>query len=346
MNHDSILRQILPLFLILLLTTGGCSDEPESVSTDPPGGPRMVTTTSAELVEVRNQLELMGTIVPERQAEIAAKVSGTIVEMEVVLGSLVQKGDLLAVLSAGEIDAKLRQSAAQLEQARRNLEREKKLLSRNAATSESVRSYREALDIATAAYQEAKTIEGYTRILAPISGKVTRKDLNIGDLATPGKPLLKIEDNTELQVYTDIPENHILDVELGETFNVVIPSAGISIPGIVAEKALTADPATRSAPVKLSIQSNPKLFGGQFARVALDPGTSQTLVVPRASIHRFGQMERVFVVEGDRARLRLVQSGTVYGDKIEILAGLAAGDIVVTGGIEGLTDNQPVTISR
>lgn len=339
-------KALLAIILIGTSFLTGCRDEPSQHSDHVQLPPQEVKVAASELVLVRNQLELMGTIVPLQRAEIAAKISGTIIEMPVVLGSVVTKGDVLAVVSAGEIDAKLRQSAAQLEQAKRNLDREKKLLSRNAATPESVRSHQETVDIAEAAYQEAQTYQGYTRIKAPINGKVTSKPANVGDLATPGKVLMKIEDNSILEVHTDIPENYIFDIEVGDTLAVAIPSSGISIPGIVAEKALTADPTTRTAPLKLTLESNPRLFGGQFARVSLDTGRTKTIVVPETAVMPIGQMERVFVVEDSTARLRLVRTGARYGDKVEILSGLEPDQQVVITNNRMLSDGQQISINQ
>ena len=121
-----------------------------------------------------------------------------------------QQGELLIELSAGEISAQVQQAKAQLEQARRNLAREEKLLKKNAATPQTVKSLRDSARIAEAAYKEASTMLDYSRITAPFSGIITKKIANSGDLATPGKPLLYMEQENNLQVLTDIPEAMIL----------------------------------------------------------------------------------------------------------------------------------------
>ncbi len=142
------------------------------------------------------QVEVVGTVQAVEQAEISAKISGNIVAFPVDLGSRVKQGDLLAELNAGEISAQVRQAKAQLEQTRRNLEREENLLKKNAATPETVKSLEDTARIATAAYRETRTMLDYTRITAPFSGIITRKMANVGDLATPGKPLLQIEEGS------------------------------------------------------------------------------------------------------------------------------------------------------
>ncbi len=331
------------LIAICIVLSGCQSDRKESRETVQLQ-PQKVVTAKAQLQSVTNQIELLGTVESVYKAEIAARVSGTITTLPVVLGSEVHKGDLLVEINAGEIDAKLQQSRAQLEQARRNLEREKKLLKKNAATPETVKSLEEYLSIAEAAYQEASTIQSYTKVLSPFDGRVTSKQANIGDLATPGKPLLDIEDENHLQVITDIPEAMILQIKQGDVFPIHIPSANLTISGTVAEVAPTANPTTRSGPVKLNIDAHQNLRPGQFARVALSLQEASTLVVPAKSIIALGQMDRIFVVDNDHARLRLVRSGASYGDNIEILSGIQPGDTVIVEGQQSLHDGQPVII--
>lgn len=338
-----------PLWYIAVIMSigillNGCREEPHKEKESAQLPQQQVTVAEVQRVPVPDQIEIIGTVESVYRAEISTKVSGTITTLPVVLGSEVQSGDLLLEISAGEIDAKLQQSHAQLNQAKRNLDRERKLLQKNAATPETVKSLTEMVEIAEAAYQEARIFQSYTRILAPFNGRVTRKMTNIGDLATPGKPLLNIEDELHLQIITDIPEAMILRIKQGDVLSVTVPSAGLTVPGTVAEVAPTANPTTRSAPIKLNIAASPHLRPGQFARVTLSRPSAETLTVPQKSLVSMGQMERLFVVDNGQARLRLVRSGASYGDNIEILSGVRAGEQVIVTGQENIHDGQPIVI--
>ncbi len=338
------LNVLLLLIGAVSLTISGCKSEPHLTDTPPPLPKRQVKVAEAQLVPVHNQIELLGTVESVNSAEIAAKLSGTITDVPVKMGSMVSAGDLLVVISAGEIDAKVEKARAQLAQARRNLTREQKLLAKNAATQETVKSLRESLQIAEAAFAEAQTMQSYTRIKAPFKGSITRKMVDIGDLATPGKPLLTLEDENHLQVVTDIPEAFLLQVKKGDVLSVSVPAAGLTIPGTVAEVAPTASPLSHTAPIKLAIDATPRLRPGQFARVTLAAKVAKTLTVPQQAIFPFGQMERIFVVKNGIAHLRLVRTGAEYGNDIEILSGLTAGERVVVGGQHIVMDGQPVTV--
>lgn len=335
---------VLLLVGLALLPLSGCDDrEKEGREQTARLETRKVTVAPAVEKTAARQIEIMGSLEAVEQAEIAAKVSGNIVSLPVVLGSRVEKGDLLAEIDAGEISARMRQAKAQLEQARRNLERERKLLEKNAATPEAVKSLEDTLRIATAAYEETGTMLEYTRILAPFSGLVTKKMANVGDLATPGKPLLQLENEARLQVIAHIPESMILKITRGDQLSIYVPPADLHVVGTVAEVAPTADHLSRTAPIKIDIPAAARLRSGQFARVSMSAGTAKTLTVPAEALMTFGQMERLFVVADGLARLRLVRSGARTDGEVEILSGLQAGESVVVQGNRQLVDGQPVS---
>jgi len=337
------LNSILVLISILTFLVG-CEDEKTS-----PHKNQTLPTATVSVAKVtkriaENQVEVVGTVQAVEQAKISSRISGNILSLPVDLGSRVQQGDLIVELSAGEISARVQQAKAQFEQAKRNLAREEKLYKKNAATSENVNSLRDNTNIAEAAYQEAVTMLEYSRITAPFTGIITRKLANIGDLATPGKPLIYLEEENNLQVITDIPEAMILQIHKGDKLTVFVPSVKLTIEGIIAEVSPTADPSSRTAPIKLRISSDPKLRSGQFARVTLAMDSAETLTVPTSAIVPFGQMERVFVESKGKALLRLVRTGAVSDDYIEILSGLSDNESVIIKGNKSLLDGQPVVI--
>jgi RND family efflux transporter MFP subunit len=345
---ETNMMKLHPYFSVFIALTilSGCQGEEKAKlkSADLPTVTIQTMTVAAE--EGHLQTEVVGTVRAVNQAVIAAKVTGTIEEMPVVLGSTVKSGDLLVKISAGEITANSVQAQAQLEQARRNLEREKKLLLKNAATAENVKSLEDTYRVAEAVHRGAVTMLSYTTITAPFDGEITAKMAGVGDLATPGTPLLHLEDSSKLQVEVSVPESLVLQIHPGDPLAIHIPAAGIDLQGVTAEIAPVADPLSRTATVKIDIAPGPQLRTGQFARVVI-PGTrKESLFVPATAVQTFGQMEKMFVVSGDRARLRLVRTGAVIGDKVEILAGLEPGDVIAVTSSSPLIDGQPVTAAQ
>lgn len=326
-----------------------CNGQKEKEGGDLAPLPTISVTVDQVREEVsRSRIEVVGTLEAVEKASIAARISGQIIELPVVLGSKVKKGDLLLKISAGEISAKVLQAEAQLSQARRNLAREKKLLKQGASTEETVKALVDISRIAEAAFKEAQTMLDYTTIRAPFSGTVTKKIANIGDMASPGMVLLRIENGDQLQVLAQVPEALLLSVKQGDSLSVAIPSAKLILIGEVAEVAPAADPMSRTAPVKINIASGPDLRVGQFARITLEGSDESTLILDSAAVIHKGQMEQVYVVENGSktATMRLVRTGAVYDDEVEILSGLDPGEMVVVDNNNQLQDGQPVEIKR
>ncbi len=341
------LKQWGSIFLLMALTAFLLSCDKEG--TKPVNSPQRLPIAKVSVDQVikkiaGDQVEVVGTVQAVQRAEISSKITGNIITLQVDLGSRVNQGELLVELSVEEISAQVQQAKAQLEQTKRNLKREENLLKKNATTLQTVKSLQDSTKIAEAAYREAVTMLDYSRITAPFSGIITRKIGNVGDLATPGKPLLYIEEDKNLQVLTDIPEAMILRIKKDDRLIVTIPSVNLTIEGVVAEVSPIADPSSRSAPIKLRIAANPLLRSGQFARVTLTMEQAKTLTIPTSALVPFGQMERVFVVKENKAKLRLIRTGAQSNGYSEVLSGLSEGETVVTAGNHNLLDGQPIII--
>lgn len=340
----------LAFLLCASITVLGCDKGDKADTTGIKKLPTAIVSVAKVTSEIApNQIELVGTIQAVEQAEISSKISGNILEITVDLGSRVQKGDLLVKLSAGEISAQVQQAAAQLEQAKRNLAREEKLLKQNAATPETVKTLNDTVRISQAAFLESQTMLDYTVISAPFTGIITQKVANVGDLATPGKPLLRIEGENNLEIVTDIPESLVHKVELGEVLHAIIPATGTKVSGVVTEISPTADPSSRTTPIKIKIDNEPILRSGQFARVMFTFEGSRTLAVPEDAVVPYGQMDRVFIAKDQKSHLRLVRTGSLLtatdgSRRIEILSGLSEGETVVTVGNNTLQAGQPIKI--
>ena len=116
--------------------------------------------------------------------------------------------------------------------------------------------------------------------------------------------------------------------------------------GTIAEIAPIADPASRTFRVKLDVPASPGLMLGQFARLIVPTGEYTSMRVPASAVVERGQMEILFVVENQHARLHLVKTGRRVNDETEILSGLDSGDSVVVDNPQQLVDGQPLQESK
>ena len=155
MNWNKIVTGVLLLSGIAFIY--GCNGQEEHAKTAVPSLPTITVAVDTVREEVaRSRIEVVGTLEAVERASISARISGQIIELPVVLGSKVQKGDLLIKISAGEIAAKVLQAEAQLSQARRNLARENKLQKQGASTQETVKSLIDVTRIAEAVRRKTK----------------------------------------------------------------------------------------------------------------------------------------------------------------------------------------------
>jgi RND family efflux transporter MFP subunit len=304
--------------------------------------------------------EVVGTVRAKLRATIEAKLSGRITEMPVVLGQKIRAGELLVRLNAPEIKARLEQAEASLWQAERDWKRVSSLFNQQAATRADYDAADSHYQVAKGALAEAKALMGYVEILAPFDGVVTRKWVDVGDQAAPGRSLLDMEDPSKLQLEADVPEAIAAKIQQGSQMAVRIDESTNDLSGKVAEIAPMADPTTRTFRVKLDLpslsdESNTRHSplatrhfpsSGQFARLMVPVAQTTSMRVPTSSVLQRGQMEIVFAVEKQRAHLHLVKTGRRVNDETEILSGLASGDLVVVDNPQQLVDGQPVQASR
>jgi len=303
-----------------------------------------VAVTTVELKKRPAVEEVVGTVRAKLRAVIEAKVSGRIERMLAVPGATVKAGDMLAQLSAPEIQARLDQALAVRQQAESDLKRFTALLEAGTLTRAEFDNAQAKARVAQAAVVEAETLLSYTQITAPFDGVITRKHADVGDLAAPGRPLLEIEDATSLRLEADVPEAVVGRLKLGDKLPVRISALETGLEGVVSEIAPAADPNSRTFLVKLDLPGTSGLRAGQFGRVSMPVGETTALRVPASAVSQRGQMEILFVVADGKAQLRLVKTGKHFGREVELVSGVEAGEKVVTGGGAGLVDGQPVEV--
>jgi RND family efflux transporter MFP subunit len=285
--------------------------------------------------------EVVGTVRSKQRAVVEAKISGRVLEYSATPGTIVKAGDLLARLDVQEIQAKVDQARAMLDQAQRDFDRQNQLIASKATTRQDFDTADARVKVSTAAVREAETMMSYAQVTAPFDGVVTRKLADVGDLAMPGKPLLEIEAPTSLRFEADLPEAILDRVKLGEKMTVRLAKV---IEGTVSEISPVADPVSRTFNVKLDLPPTEGLRTGQFGRVSVPVAEVKLLLVPQSSVLKRGQMELIFIAKDGKAALRLVKTGKTLEDRIEILSGLEEGEQIIVSDTTQLTDGQPVTL--
>lgn len=333
------------LFLLAGITAAltGCGHQSETAT------PSSLPTISVQVQSIESKTriateEVVGTVRAKLRSVIEAKVSGKIEKLLVVPGQQVKAGELLAVIDAREVQARYDQAIALKQQAEADLKRLTSLLEQKVLSQAEFDNAQARARVTLAGVTEAETMLDYTKVTAPFAGVITRKHADVGDLATPGKPLLELEDSTTLRLEADVPEAVVGKLKLGDKLPVNIASVETGLEGVVSEIAPTADPNSRTFLVKLDLPETSGLRAGQFGRVAMPVGETTALRVPTSAVLQRGQMELVFIVSDNKAQLRLVKTGKRLGREVELVSGVSAGEKLVTENVTDLQDGQPLTL--
>jgi RND family efflux transporter MFP subunit len=182
---------------------------------------------------------------------------------------------------------------------------------------------------ATEAQRQAETVVGYASIVCPMDGVVAERLADPGDLATPGKTLVRVFDPARLLLEAPIREGLVTRVKVGDTLPVTLDALGRTLHAEVREIVPSVDAGSRTFVAKLCLPQVEGVMPGMFGTVALIVGERQALLVPEGALVRAGQLEYVNVLTGGKATRMLVRSAPADAGRVEILAGLQAGDGVV-----------------
>jgi len=198
---------------------------------------------------------------------------------------------------------------------------------------------------AQAALQESQIAASYTVLAAPFDGLVTERNVDPGTMATPGAPLLTLEDSSAFRLEVRLDEARASQIALGQTAEVSVGDTAASAtwsPAKVVEIARL-DAASHGFVVKIELPDRARVRSGQFGRARFEGPARRTLTVPATAVVHRGQLTFVFAVDADNvARLRPVSVGTLAGDRVEVLAGVHDGDRVVTDAPASLSDGARV----
>jgi RND family efflux transporter MFP subunit len=322
-----------------LLLLAGCGQENNSQA------PAVAAThqpLQAAVIEVRTaqvpiRVEVTGQVTARYQATLASKIQGMIEEILVREGTVVTKGQTLVVLDRRDLDAELARAKAELENAESQRDRMVDLYQKDAVSKQELENATRTFKVAEATRNSILAQLSYTVVKAPFSGVIIEKKVEIGELASPGQPLLRMEDPHQLRLEATVAEKDMRVVSLGAQLPVVIDALGsVPLVGIVAQVVPAGDPQTHTFMIKVDLPRTSGLNSGMFGRLLLEKGVSETLVVPASAFIERGELSSVFVVGADnRAHLRWIKIGRKLDAGVEVLSGINPGERVLLDGAKG-----------
>jgi RND family efflux transporter MFP subunit len=310
--------------------------------------PVQVAAVTIEPKSIDSMVSAAGALSSKNISVLASKVMGRVAAMIVHEGDYVTAGKLLMRIESGEITAQAYQAQAAYNNSKLQYDRIKKLYDEKAATQMEMDQATLGLESAKAGLNAAKAMESYIILTAPISGQIVEKKINLGEMALPGQPVLKIEDNKNLRLEVTMKEQDIRFARLGQTVTVRIDALpGKEIKGRVTQVVPASDIRTHSFVVKIDVPADKGLITGMYGKAFFSTGKREAILIPRSSIVEMAGLSGVYVVSSDgNAVFQMVQLGEDQGDQVEALTGLKPGDRVVVSRQNTKIDGRKVIVGQ
>jgi RND family efflux transporter MFP subunit len=307
--------------------------------------------SSVELAErdVVQQYAADAIVEAVRSATVSAQISGQVTQLLVDAGDRVRRGQVLARIDTRDTDAQLaagRANVAQAEaghaQARLNFERTQRLVEQNFVSRAALdnaeaglKTAQAAVEAARAGVTQASTARSYAEVRAPIDGVVTRRLLEPGEIASPGRGIVEVHDATQLRAVANVPQFVLRAVRQAQAGGALVQVPGLDAPIKPVRVAVlpAADARLLSTQVRadLPAEAAADVVPGTAAKILIPLGTARRLVVAAEAVVRRGELTAMQVIGADGTpRLRQVRTGATTPDGlVEVLAGAQAGERVL-----------------
>jgi len=352
------------LMIIILAGLNACSGGNEKMNeTDEKPVAVTLSTVSAG---TQPAILASGVVEAVQTANISTRVMGRITSIFVKIGDRVDKGQLLAKVWDEDLKAKRAQADAMIAEAegayataQKDYDRFNNLYKQQSATAKELDNVTLQYNSAKARVAAAKQMRSevnanlsYSSLTAPFPGVVTQKLAEVGSIASPGMPILTIEQNGILQVSASVAESDISNIHLGDVANIQIKSTGKLVDG----KIIQINPSSQFTGgqyiVKISIPVTAKkdVYAGMFASVSIPVKDfrqvkNDVVLVPSSAIINRDELTGIYTVSAiNTALLRWIRLGKTYGDKVEVISGLSKDEKFIGSSESKLYNGAPVVV--
>jgi membrane fusion protein (multidrug efflux system) len=290
------------------------------------------------------------TITSDADAPVLARVGGEVIELLAEEGDTVVEGQVLARLDGDRARLEMLAARADLDQLRKELERYTDLAERGLVSVSMFEGLKYDVDALQASYELKKLNYEYSRIRAPISGVVSSRDVKLGQSVAADTPVFRITDNSKLVAYLQIPQAELSKFAAGHTATVQVDSApGAEFAATIARISPTID--TRNGTFRATAlidNTMGALVPGMFARFTIAYEKHENaLLVPESALIVEDEEVAVYVMNGGgEVTRRIIETGVVADNRIQVLAGLEDDDEIVLVGHGGLRDGSKVLASN
>lgn len=309
--------------------------------------PALVAVQRVDEGTIAAYITATANLVAENEVKVVAEAEGKVVELLVEEGHDVRKGERLLQIDTRDAQLAVAKAELALRNAQLNLDRSQQMAVERLISNQDLDKVRYERDVKGQELAEAKRRLAKTTVVAPFSGRVTLRSVQLGQAVRPNDDLFTLADFSPLVARIYLPEREVLGLEVGQPAQLALKAKGeIRFEGRIQRIAPVVD--TASGTVKVTVEAvrpPSSVRPGAFVNVGIVRETRpNALRVPRPAVIREIQETYVYVADAGLARKRPVALGLEEGEYFEVTEGLAEGELVVTSGQGALKDAAPIRL--
>ncbi len=339
---------IIPLMGVLIFAPG-CGGDAQSKTPEEEEQTPAIPVEAAQIREGDISAFFAGTatLEAEEEADVVAKGGGIVKNIFVEEGTYVKVGQILAQLDDERLSVELARAEATLRKLSTLFERNEELYAKQMISSAEYEQSKSDLDAQQAAVDLAKLALAYTSVRAPISGVVSERLIKVGNMVQTYAPTFRITDFDPLLAVMHVPERELNKLRVGQTAQISVDAVPeTAFIGHIKRISPVVDPMTGTFKVTVEVMDEShQLMPGMFGRVGIVYDTHpNALLIPKEAVITEDDQSTLFVVKGDTALRTVIKTGYSNARFIEVLDGVALGDLVITTGQANLKDSTRVEI--
>ena len=313
----------------------------------------LVTTTTIKDTAFTHYIDIQGNIETKENVIIYPEFSGTLTQVLVTSGQKVTKGQLLARIDDGGLSNQLAQMETQAALAKTTFERQQNLWNQKIGSEIQYLQAKTNYEAQLKAVAQMKAQLAKTIVRAPFSGVIDEVITEKGQVVAPGQPLMRIVNLSNMYVASNIPENFIGKIKNGASVEVFIKSIGKTVTGKVRQVGNYINPNNRNFSIEIAVPNQDNLLRpNQVAVLKIaDYTKANAVLIPESIVTENASGEKIVYTINSQSKKAVavkkeIKTGLTSGANIEVLEGLANGDVVIIEGARSVQDGDAVEVVK
>jgi membrane fusion protein, multidrug efflux system len=345
------MRKIFLLTAIFALPFIACKEKKSAPTAGGPGGgaaPLQVEASIITTSAISEILEVSGNILPFESTEIRPEITGRLVYLNINEGAMASKGQLLAKLFDGDLQAQLKKLEVQLQIAQKTEERQRELVKISGISQQDYDLSLLQLNNIKADIELIRVSIAKTEIRAPYSGKIGLKNISPGAYVSPTNILTTISQVNQLKIEFSIPEKYSSQLRSGMEVDFNVEGSPHKYKAAVSATESSVEQNTRNLKVRALIRGIDKyLIPGNFAKVTMILGRNENaIMIPSQAIIPIARGKQVVTLKNGIVSFNNITTGVRDSTRVQVLSGLSKGDTLITTGLLFIRPDSKLKLTK